>query len=113
MRLSPENILQRAVCAYLTAKRVLFYSIPNGSNKTKAERWLHKLTGLQAGVPDLCICVAKGGYHAMYLELKTKAGKTTEAQREWLWKLEDAGYRVAVAKGFDEAKAKIDEYMKL
>ena len=70
-----------------------------------------KRQGVRAGVPDLCIPVAKRGFHGLYIEMKYGKGKPTEKQLEWLDMLNGNGYKAVVCYGFDHAKETIDWYM--
>lgn len=42
----------------------LLYHIPNEGKRSLKEGARMKAEGLKAGVPDLCLPVARGGYHA-------------------------------------------------
>jgi hypothetical protein len=116
---NPEDRLQEAVCIYLKAQypQTVFYSIPNGSNKTRHEQHLFKATGLTPGVPDLCIAKPAYGfggktlYHGLYIELKTPKGRLSPAQKEMILRLETNGYLVEVCRSLDEAMAVIDKYL--
>lgn len=48
----------------------LLYHVPNGGSRKKSEAGRFKAEGVKAGVPDLCLPVARGGYHGLYIELK-------------------------------------------
>ena len=90
----------------------LLYHIPNGGTRGKAEAGRFRAEGVRAGVPDLCLPVARGEYHGLYIELKrTKGGKISEKQKEWLDALEKEGYCAAVCHGWDEAREKIETYL--
>lgn len=85
------------------------FHIPNGAYGAK------NMTrqGVRAGVPDLMIPVAKGAYHGLFIEMKTKKGKVSEHQRHWLGVLNGQGYLAMVAYGAEEALAIFKKYMKL
>ena len=68
--------------------------------------------GASKGVPDLCLPVARGGFHGLYIELKrVKGGKISPEQYEWMGRLSNEGYRVEVCYGADEARAVILSYL--
>ena len=52
----------------------LLYHIPNGGKRGKAEAARFKREGVKAGVPDLCLPVARRGFHGLYIELKAEKG---------------------------------------
>ena len=89
----------------------LLYHIPNGGSRNKIEAANLKRQGVKAGVPDICLPVARGGYHGLYIELKAGRNKATEKQREWLTALEREGYQAVVCYGWEEAKKAIEEYL--
>jgi hypothetical protein len=69
--------------------------------------------GLRSGVPDLCLPVARGGWHGLYIELKRQdGGRLTDAQRGWLEALSEEGYRAVLCRGFDEASEVILAYLR-
>lgn len=90
----------------------LLHHIPNGGKRSKSEAARFKVQGVKAGVPDICLPCARGGYHGLYIELKrTKGGKLSAAQKGWIDALDEQGYKAAVCYGFDEAKEIITEYL--
>lgn len=68
--------------------------------------------GMKPGVPDICLPVARGKYHGLYIELKAKGGRLSPEQREWQRALLEEGYCAAVCYGFEQAKQTIDWYMR-
>ncbi|MBQ6519105.1 MAG: VRR-NUC domain-containing protein, partial [Anaerolineaceae bacterium] len=90
----------------------LLFHVPNGSSKSKFQAVKFKREGLKAGVPDLCLPVARQGYHALYIEMKrTEGGRLSDAQKWWLENLQKQGNKAVVCKGFEEAEysASIDQ----
>jgi uncharacterized protein YecT (DUF1311 family) len=59
----------------------------------------------------LCLPVARGQYHGLYLELKSAGGRLQESQRAWLDELNKQGYKAATAFGFNEARQVIEDYL--
>jgi len=91
----------------------LLFHIPNGGSRNKLEAYNLKKQGVKAGVPDLCLPVARGGYHGLFIEMKAGKNKTSENQEEWLENLQKQGYSAAVCYGFEEAKKVILKYLNL
>lgn len=90
----------------------LMHHIPNGGKRSKSEAARFKAQGVKAGVPDIFLPCARGGYHGLYIELKrTKGGKLSAAQKEWIDALRGQGYKVIVCYGFDEAREVIINYL--
>lgn len=90
----------------------LMFHIPNGSKRDIVTGYNLKQQGLKAGLPDICLPVARGQYHGLYLELKSERGRLQENQRAWLDALSRQGYKAVTAYGFDEARVAIEEYLK-
>ena len=89
----------------------LIYAIPNGGSRNQLEAVKLKRTGVKAGVPDLCLPVARKGKHGLYIEMKRKeGGRVSELQKEWLEKLSGQGYETAVCHGMDEAIKVVESY---
>lgn len=74
----------------------LLYAIPNGGARNAVTGALLKAEGVKPGVPDLCLPVARGKYHGLYIEMKRATGKPTKAQLEWLAALKAQGYATAI-----------------
>ncbi len=91
----------------------LLYHIPNGGARNPIEGRHLKQQGVKRGVPDLCLPVARGGYHALYIELKTDTGRATVEQKWWGERLLQAGNMWDVCHGWEDAVRKIEWYMNL
>lgn len=95
----------------------LLHAIPNGGQRSKATAAILKATGVKAGVPDICLPVARQSYHGLYIELKRPAtagrrqGKVSEIQSVWLERLHAQGYCVDVCYGAEEAIRTIRSYL--
>ena len=61
----------------------LLYHIPNGGSRHRIEAIHLKQQGVKAGVPDLHLPVARGGYHSLYIEMKVKGNRPTPKQIHW------------------------------
>ncbi len=71
-----------------------------------------KRMGVAKGFPDIFIAVAAGGFHGCFLELKRiKGGVISPEQQNWVDYLNKAGYKAAICRGFEEAKACVLEYL--
>ena len=91
----------------------LLYAIPNGGKRAIKTAIALKAQGVKSGVPDMCLPVARGGYHGLYIELKRqKGGVVSETQKSWRTALAKQGYKAVVCKGADEAIGTIKEYLK-
>ena len=91
----------------------LMYHVPNEGKRSAAMGARLKAEGLKAGVPDVCLPTAHGGYIGLYIEMKVKPNKPTEQQTQWLRDLRGAGHFTAVCYTWEEAKDLIEEYIRL
>ena len=90
----------------------LIFAIPNGGQRNVIVAAKLKAEGVLAGVPDLCIPIAKKGCNGLYVELKNgKAGKVSDNQKTIMSKLQNEGYKCEVCRSFDEFKNVVDNYM--
>lgn len=78
----------------------LLFHIPNGNKRDIITGYHLKQQGLKAGLPDVCLPVARGQYHGLYLELKSERGRLQDNQKEWLDELSKQGYKAVTAYGF-------------
>lgn len=89
------------------------YHVPNGGTRNGREAANLKEQGTRAGVSDLVIPMARGGYFGLYLELKATPPHNSmlaESQQGWLLKVHRNGYAAALAVGKAEAQEIIDRY---
>ena len=92
----------------------LMYAIPNGGYRAPRTAALLKRTGVKPGVPDMCLPVAKGKWHGLYIELKrAKGGVVSAEQKVWHNRLQEQGYCVKVCRGWEQAREAITEYMEV
>lgn len=90
----------------------LLYHIPNEGRRSVRTGARMKAEGLRSGVPDICLPVARGGNHGLYIELKrVKNSRVTREQLEWIEALVAQGYVAAVCRGCDEAISLITDYL--
>lgn len=88
------------------------FAIPNGGWRNKATAGRLKAEGVKAGVPDLCLPVARHGFHGLYIEMKVLyGGASSMAQKEWHARLRAQGYQVTVCHGWLAAARCIFEYL--
>lgn len=92
----------------------LIYAIANGGARSKATAGKLRAEGVKRGVPDLCLPVQRGGYGALYIEMKReKGGQVRKTQSDYMDRLTRAGNKCVVCHGAEEAKAAIRNYMSM
>lgn len=116
-----EHDEQVAVVNYLQLAypNVMFWSNPNGAHlagslKARASQ-MNKLKaeGFLPGVSDLTIFEPRGGYSALFIEMKRLGGGNGASDNQ-LWFIREVEKRGAigfVANGFEEAKQILDDYL--
>lgn len=90
----------------------LLYHIPNEGKRSQRTGARMKAEGIKSGVPDICLPVARGEHHGLYIELKRRRNsKVTKEQLDWIADLVAQGYVAAVCRGCDEAISLITRYL--
>lgn len=87
------------------------HHIPNGGKRNAAEAARFKAQGVKAGVSDLFLPAAHGGYFGLYIEMKYGKNKPTEQQEQFLHDMRIAGYKTCVAYSAEEAINELKSYM--
>lgn len=103
-----EQTLQRHIADYLDrtlGDGAVWFAVPNGGGRSKAEAGILKATGVKAGVPDLCI-IARG--RPVFVELKAGKGRESEAQKLMRHRLTLAGAVVHLARSLDDVRNLIE-----
>ena len=113
-----ESQEQQALFRWAAYQRVkypeldLLYHIPNEGKRSISAGGRMKAEGLKSGVPDICLPVAHGGFHGMYVELKrVNGGQTSANQKSWLAALIDRGYYAIICHGWESAAHEIVRYL--
>lgn len=86
----------------------LLYAVPNGQYRPGQR----KEPGMKAGVPDMCLPVARGEYHGLYIELKLSDNTPTPKQKQWLAQLREQGYHAVVCYGIDDTTETLEKYLR-
>lgn len=102
---------QEAVIQWCDLHDVPCVHVPNERKAPLATIQALKRQGMRPGFPDLIIPVPKGGYGALYIEMKAKGGKVTQRQAEWIKRLRELGNAAYVCIGADSAIKCIALYM--
>lgn len=92
------------------------FAIPNGGFRHKPTAMLLQREGVRAGVPDIFVAYPSNGKGGLFIEMKRANGRASDVratQWEWLERLEQNNFAVAVCYGCDEAIAAVTQYLKL
>lgn len=119
-RLDREGLEQAALISELRARMPkvadLIYHVPNGGHRHKSVAGKLKQQGVVAGIPDLVLTMARGGYFGLYIEFKATPPNDADvspAQHERIRKLNEQGYLAIVCRGHFDAVEAIRAYLRL
>ena len=90
---------------------VLIAAIPNGGDRTASGRVRLRGEGVLPGMPDLCVLEACGGFHGLFVEMKTATGQQSKEQKALQLQLNANGYLCTVARSAAEGFEIIKEYL--
>lgn len=113
-----EGMEQAALFNWLRVRHpvaaALAYHVPNGGHRMKAVAFKLKAQGVKAGVSDIVLPMARGGFFGLYIEFKASAPHSavvSQSQRNFLHDVGQQGYKAVVCRGLDEAIKVIDAYL--
>lgn len=90
----------------------MMFHIPNERKCSAATGARLKREGVKAGIPDIFLPHACGGYHGLFIELKAGKGRPSKAQLEKIEALTQAGYMARWCVGWEAAARLVLEYVK-
>jgi len=93
----------------------LIYHVPNGGHRLKSVAAKLKQQGVVAGIPDLVLTMARGGYFGLYIEFKATPpndAAISASQHERIRKLNEQGYLAVVCRGHFDAMEQIRAYLR-
>jgi len=93
--------------------KMALFAIPNGGLRHIRVAMTLKKEGVISGVSDLFLMVPRGTFHGLFIEMKTKKGKLSDNQKEFIKIAINMGYEAIVGYGFEDAKNKIEKYMQI
>ena len=91
---------------------LMLHAIPNGDFRGWGVGKKLKAEGVIPGVPDICLPVARAGFHGFYMELKKSGGHVREDQWEFMEALHAQGYFVRLTNHLPTALEIIENYLR-
>ncbi|MEE1917994.1 VRR-NUC domain-containing protein [Pseudomonas asiatica] len=93
----------------------LLYHVPNGGHRLKEVAAKLKAQGVKAGIPDLVLTMARGGYFGLYIEFKATVdpAPVSPSQQACIRRLNDQGYLAVVCQGHFDAMECLRAYLAL
>ena len=90
---------------------MLIHHSPNGGKRDARTAATMKKMGTRAGFPDLVLLVPMGGYHGLFIEMKTKKGKQSEYQKEYERLVTEQGYKYCLCRSLEDFMKIIKDYL--
>lgn len=112
-----ESTLQKTCVAWFRAQypdhALMLFAVPNGGGRSRIESAIMKGEGVTAGVADLILLEARGGWGSLCIEMKTreKGSRQRPSQKAWQEAAERAGNRYVVIRSFEAFRATVSWYM--
>lgn len=94
----------------------LIFHVPNGGHRLKAVAAKLKAQGVKAGVPDLILPMARGGFFGLYIEFKAAPpndADVSDSQHGFIQALNEQGYLAVVCRGHFDAMEALRAYLVL
>lgn len=102
-----ESVIQAGICRRLQEAGVFFFSIPNeGAGDDRRRQMTMMAMGLRPGVADLCVWWPKedGLVTVGFLEVKTRKGRQSEAQRKFEMLCRSRGVPYSVVRSVEDVE---------
>ena len=112
-----ESNLQRTCVAWFRAQypehALMLFAVPNGGGRSRIEAGIMKAEGVTAGVADLILLEARGGYGSLCIEMKTrdKSSRQSPSQKAWQEAARKAGNLYCIVRDFEGFQAIVRDYM--
>ena len=87
------------------------FAVPNGTRTTPRVASKMKAEGVRKGVPDIFIPTARGGYHGLFVEMKTERGRLSPEQKDFISAMNLSGYKAVMCRGWEDAAEQITTYL--
>lgn len=95
----------------LLAQEGMLFHIANEGIRLGGMGARFKREGVVKGVADLCLCIPRHGYGALYIEMKRKGTYQRPEQKAWQAAVEKYGNKYVVCRSREEFAAIIKRYM--
>jgi len=73
--------------------------------------YIMKRMGVLKGASDLFMAWPCGGFHGLFIEVKSKIGRPTAEQKAFLQRMKDVGYRAEICYGAEEVISTMKSYL--
>lgn len=86
-------------------------AVPNGGRRDEVTGAKLKAEGVVAGVADLLLLEARGGYAGLAIEMKTEKGRQSRSQEEWQRYITGRGWDYVVVRSLEQFMAVVKDYL--
>lgn len=86
--------------------------IGNERKSTYYAGYIMKRMGVLKGASDLFMAWPCGGYHGLFIEVKSKTGRPTPEQLDFIKRMNEVGYFAKLCYGAEEVISTMKEYLK-
>jgi hypothetical protein len=73
--------------------------------------YIMKRMGVLKGASDLFMAWPSGGFHGLFIEVKSKVGRPSPEQKAFIQRMRDKGYKAEFCYGADEVINTMQEYI--
>lgn len=73
--------------------------------------YIMKRMGVLKGASDLFMAWPSGGFHGLFIEVKSKIGRPSAEQKAFLQRMRDVGYKAEICYGAEEVISTMKEYI--
>ncbi len=73
--------------------------------------YIMKRMGVLKGASDLFMAWPSGGFHGLFIEVKSKIGRPSAEQKAFLQRMKDVGYRAEICYGAEEVINTMKDYI--
>jgi hypothetical protein len=73
--------------------------------------YIMKRMGVLKGASDIFMAWPNGGFHGLFIEVKSKIGRPSVEQKEFIQRMRDKGYKAEICYGADEVINTMREYI--
>ena len=87
--------------------------IGNERKSTYYAGYIMKRMGVLKGASDLFMAWPVGGFHGLFIEVKSKIGRPSVEQKAFLQRMKDVGYRAEICYGAEEVINTMKDYLSL
>ena len=85
--------------------------IGNERKATYYAGYIMKRMGVLKGASDLFMAYPSGGFHGLFIEVKSKTGRPTVEQKEFIDRMNSVGYMAKICYGADEVINTMKDYL--